>query len=124
MSRSRFRAVPLYINGKKVAEVTKGKLSLASGDEMQIGTDGYLGHSDGAMTSKLNPTCIIPVGGMTTTALRDALFNKKYLTAGLPVDGKFMQVDMRVVSGDFDWDWKTGTITGDYSLEGGEPTQV
>lgn len=121
MARARIRPLPIYLDGKKAAEITKGKLSLASGDEMQIGTDGYLGHSDGATTSKVTPTVITPVTPGAGKLLRDAMLAKKYITVGIPIEGDFLQMDMRVVSGDWDWDFKSGTTTGDLSLEGGEP---
>lgn len=123
MARAVIRAIPLYIDGKKVAEVSEGEYDLKSGDEAQIATDGYIGHSDGAMTVSIAPTCIVPVVGMGT-AVEDALFAKKYVTAGLLVNGKFHQVDCRVVGVGYSWDWKSGKCTGKFSLEGGVPTRV
>ena len=67
MARALIRPFPLYANGLKVAEVSGGTYEIASGDEMQIATDGYLGHSDGATTTKVSPSCIIPVKGMKVT---------------------------------------------------------
>ncbi len=120
MSRSLIRAAPLYLNGKKIAEVTSGTYDITSGDEAQIGTDGYLGHSDGATTTKFSFDAIIPVKGMAVR-VDDLIINKRYFSLGLPVNGKFQQVDARMVSASYKWDHKTGAFTGTFSAEGGAP---
>lgn len=120
MSRSIIRPLPLYLDGKKIAEVSQGTYRIASGDEAQIATEGYLGHSDGATTTQVSPKCIIPVKGMQTT-VDDVLINKRYVTMGIPVNGKFHQVDMRLVNAEYQWDFKTGACMGDFQFEGGAP---
>lgn len=120
MSRALIRALPIFIDGKKIAECTGGTYSIASGDEMHIATDGYIGHSDGATTVKIDPECIIPVKGMQITV--DAiLLGKKYVQIGVPVNGKFHQVDCRLISASYKWDAKTGSATGSFNFEGGQP---
>lgn len=120
MARAIIRPLPLYFNGKKIAEVSDGSYDITSNDEAHIATEGYFGHSDGATTSKVNPNCVIPVRGMQTTVI-DVLLNKRYVQMGIPVDGKFHQVDMRCVSANYKWDHKNGSMMGSFAFEGGEP---
>lgn len=120
MARGIIRACPLYLNGKKIAEVQDGSYDIASGDEAHIGTEGYYGHSDGSTMCKVNANCIVPVKGMQTT-LSDVLLNKRYVSMGIPIDGKFHQIDMRLVNGNYKWDFKSGSCNGAFSFEGGAP---
>lgn len=123
MARAMIRAFPMYLNGKKIAEVSDGTYDIASGDEAHIATEGYMGHSDGAATTKVNPNCIIPVKGMQTT-VDDLIINKRYFSIGIPANGKFHQIDMRCVSASYKWDFKSGSATGSFSFEGGAPELV
>jgi len=123
MARSLIRAAPIYLNGKKIAEVSDGSYDITSGDESHIATEGYLGHSDGATTVKINANCIIPVKG-TGVALDDLILNKRYFSIGLPVNGKFHQIDCRMVTANYKWDFKTGSLTGAFAMEGGSPDLV
>lgn len=120
MARAIIRALPVYFNGKKIAELSDGTYNIASGDEAHVATEGYMGHSDGATMSKVNCNCVIPVKGMQTT-VEDALINKRYVSIGLPVNGKFHQIDMRCITADYKWDFKTGSCTGAFAFEGGGP---
>lgn len=120
MARERIRAFPLSINGKKIAEVSDGTYEIMSGDEAQIATEGYIGHSDGATTCKVNPNCIIPVKGMQF-AIDDLILNKRYCTIGMPVNGKLHQVDVRCISASYKWDHKSGTAHGTFDFAGGQP---
>lgn len=120
MARNIIRAIPMFLNGKKIAEVSDGTYDIASGDEAHIASDGYYGHSDGATMTKVNANCIIPVKGMQQTV--DAiLLNKQYVSMGIPVNGKAHQIDMRLVNGNYKWDFKTGSCTGSFAFEGGAP---
>lgn len=123
MARAIIRALPMYFNGKKIAEVSDGTYDIASGDEAHVATEGYMGHSDGATMTKVNANTVIPVAGMTTT-VEDALLNKRYVSIGIPVNGKFHQIDMRVVNANYKWDFKTGSCSGSFSFEGGAPEPI
>ncbi len=123
MARNIIRAFPLYLNGKKIAEVSDGTYEVMSGDESHVATEGYFGHSDGATLTKCNPNCIIPVKGMQVT-VDDLILNKRYFEIGLPVNGKFQQTTMRMVSASYKWDFKSGSATGTFQMEGGPPELI
>lgn len=120
MANARIRFAPLYINDVKFAEAHGISTNLASGDEAQYGAEGYIGHSDGAMMTKISPTAIVPVVG-TNVDVVTLMKSKAYFQVGQLVGGQFLRVDMRCISANFDTDRKTGKLEGKFEFEGGEP---
>lgn len=120
----RIRHASFYINGRKLAECNSGELDFASGDESQIGDEGYIGHSDGADTSTLSTESIVPVAGMQVR-LTDAYARKQYVQAsGALIDGKIFKCEMRIVSLNYKSDAKSGSLMQSAKLEGGRPKFV
>lgn len=123
-TRNIIRALPLFFNGKKIAAVSRGTYDINSGAELALGAvDGYLGHMSGWPTVKISPTVIVPVIGMQA-AVDDFLFDETPLAIGLPANGHFHQVTVRIVGISYHWDWKTGAVTGDLTFEGGKPELI
>ncbi len=121
MANVKVRAASVYIGGKKVGTFEGNNYDIASGDEAQFGDPGYLGHSDGAVTTKLSCTGVIPVSGMQVNMI-DIMKQKKDVDVTLAlVDGKIHQVTMRVVNARGKSSHKNGSQMGDFNLEGGEP---
>lgn len=120
MARGIIRALPMLLDGKKVAEVSDGSYDIESGDEPHIATEGYMGHSDGAVMVSATFNCVIPVKGMQVI-VDSLILNKKYVTLGIPVNGKFHQVDGRITSGNYAWDFKSGSCKGTFKFSGGAP---
>jgi hypothetical protein len=114
------RNAPVFFKSKKIAEIETASYEVNSGDEAQIGTDGYLGHSQGAITTKLDCNVIVPVAGLKTTMM-DALLRKLDVNIGAFVDGKLHQFDARCTTARFDSDSRAGKLTGTFTFEGGEP---
>ena len=114
------RSAPVYVKSRKIAEVTSGTYDHASGDEMQLGSEGYIGHSDGIDTCRMQISTIVPTAGHALD-LRRIILNKEYVVIGLPIDGGFESWEGRLVSRSYKWDNKTGVCTGDFSIEGGKP---
>lgn len=120
MARAIIRALPLYLDGKKIAEVSDGSYDIESGDEMQIGSEGVLGISDGTITANASFNCIIPVKGMQI-AIDQIILNKKYVQLGVPVNGKFHQCDGRLSGVNYSWDHKNGRCNGAFKFMGAGP---
>lgn len=117
----RIRHASWYVNGRKLAECNSGDLELGSGDESQIGDEGYIGHSDGAATSSLSTESIVPVAGMAVR-LVDAYDRKQYVQiSGALIDGRIFKAEMRIVSLSYKSDAKAGTLVQSAKLEGGRP---
>ena len=123
MARNIIRAIPLFIDGKKFSEVTGGSYDIMSGAEASLGAvEGYLGHMTGWPTTKITPAVIVPIKGLSVP-LDTLIISGALLQAGLAVSGttRFHTIEVVVVTLGFKWDWKTGSCTGDLTLEGGQP---
>lgn len=120
MSRGIFRAFPMYINGKKVAEIHSGDNDVNNNDEAVVGTDGYAGHADGATMTRIQANAIVPVAG-TQIDLDSIRKNRTYVQVDLAVNGKAQTCDMRLVNSKYSWDFKNGRAEGSFTFEGGEP---
>ena len=120
MAQRVIRNAPIYFKGKKIAEIETASYEINSGDEAQIGTDGYLGHSKGAITSKFDANVIVPVAGLGVT-VTDALLRKEDVNIGFFADGKMHQAECRTTTARFDSDSRAGKLTGTFSFEGGKP---
>lgn len=122
MANVKVRAASLYIGGSKVAEVEGTEYDLVGGDEAQFGDPGYLGHSEGAITTKMNCTAVLPVKG-TKVDMVDIFLKKKDVSVTLAtVAGKFHKITMRCVSCNVKSSHRNGTQMGSFSFEGGEPS--
>ena len=120
MGQAVIRVFPIYLNNKKIAEMTSNSYDINPGDEAQIGIDGLIGFSDGVTITKIDTDCIIPVKGMTTRIV-DVMLKKQYCQVGIFADGKIHQIDCRVTHGNYSSDAKTGRAMGKFSFEGGAP---
>jgi hypothetical protein len=123
MAKVVIRNAPIYFKGKKIAEVETGSYEISSGDEPQFGTDGLLGHSSGAITTKITLNVIVPVAGISVT-MTGALLAKEQVTMGILVDAKLHQIDMNPMSANFQTDSKAGKVTGAFEFNGGAPVAV
>jgi hypothetical protein len=120
MARGVFRAYPMYIGGKKVAEIHSGDNDVNNNDELVIGTDGVLGHADGATVTRITANAVIPVAG-TEIDLDSIRKNRQYVQVDLAVNGKAQMCDMRLIAAKYSWDFKNGRADGSFTFEGGEP---
>lgn len=114
------RPANVFFKGKKVADVQEGDFEIASGDQAEVGSEGYIGHTDGATMSKLNATMIVPFGGLSINTLTTML-NKQYVRIALAEDGKIFDIVMRTISIRYTWNHKAGENRCQASWEGGEP---
>src|SRR5690348_11780522 len=119
MARAIIRPFPVFVNGKKVAEIREGTYDTNNNDEAQVAIDGYLGHADGTTLTGIQATVIVPVTG-TQIDFDTMRKTRQYLGVGLLVNGKIQQQDMRLVRTNYKWNSKNGQAEGDLSFEGGE----
>jgi len=120
MAQSIIRPAPIYYNGKKVAEVREGTFEVDSNDVREITSEGYIGHTDGATTSSVQMTLVVPVEGISITALPDMLA-KKYVKIGILTDGHMSLMEGRIVKMSYTWNHEKGEMRCSGSFEAGEP---
>lgn len=122
----RVKHASIFVAGKKVATVVTSTISLHSGAERQFGPEGFLGYSDGPITTTCEVTEIVPINFYDTT------FNPETAILGaLDLDmsfgllgGTIWQVRMRCTERSFQSDARSGKLTGHMVFGGGEPKIV
>ena len=111
---------PLYFNQRKIAHLENVEFDVASGDEPQVASDGYLTHSEGATMSTCSATCIVPVSGVDPDLL-SKLLDKADVQIGLPIDGRTLKVTMRPTRARYTSEPKNGKTQGVFEFGGGAP---
>lgn len=120
MADSVFRAFPLYLNGKKVAEAMSSTYEVTNNNANQIGIDGVLGQSRGVIETKIDFDAVIPIAGMQINI--DAIIaSGESVGMGVAVNGGFQIVSGTVTGVSYSSDSKTGESKGKYSFIGGAP---
>jgi hypothetical protein len=121
MASAKVRAASIFVGGRKVGQFVSSKYTISAGDELQYGDPGVIGFSDGAITTTLSATGIVPVAGQDV-ALENALVNHNDIDVAVAlINGKIHQISMRVNKAEYDSDHKTGILTGQFELIGTEP---
>ncbi len=124
MATIKIRAASMYVGGVKIAEFEGTTYDLEGGDEEQFGDPGFLGYTDGAITTKLSATGVHPVAGMKVDLITPFL-NKQDIDVGLTlINGRIHQITMRILKCNVKSSHKNGSQAGDYSFGGGEPVLV
>lgn len=122
MANVKVRAASMYIDGSKVAEFEGSDYDLVGGDEAQFGAEGYMGHSEGAITSKVTANGLIPVAGMKVDIMSIFLKKKDVSVALASVSGKIHKITMRCTNANVKSSHRNGTQSGSFTFEGGEPS--
>ena len=120
MADSIFRAAPLYLNGKKIAEVGSSTYEVMDAGTNQVGIEGVLGQSDGAVESKMDFDTVVPIAGMQIN-IDDIIRSKARVGMGISVNGGFQIVRGKITGATYSSDSKTGECKGKYTFIGGEP---
>ncbi len=118
------RAAVVRVASKKIAEAHSAELSVPSGDEATFGAEGYLGHTQGAITCKITMKAIIPVAGMSKD-LTELVLNKRRVSVTFFAGGTEYQIENAAVTQfDISSETKSGMLEGSFTFEGGKPTAV
>lgn len=121
MAQPKIRSASLFLGGRKMGTIEGIKYTYNSGDEPQFGDPGGVGFSDGAATTNLTATGIVPVAGMSVDIVT-AMQNKSDFEVSLAlINGKIHQITMRATKAEFTGSQKSGTLMGDFEWSGFEP---
>src|SRR6267142_5422969 len=120
MADAIIRPAPLYYNGLKVAEIREGSYEIDGNDQREITSEGYIGHTDGATTTTVQATLVVPVAVTEARMMPDMLL-KKQVVIGIFTDGAYHSISGRFIKMSYTWNWEKGEnrLTGHF--EGGEP---
>lgn len=118
------RHFSFYYKGRKAATCNSTDYNIENGGEGQIGDEGWMGRSQGAILTRLSTDHVVPVEGVGLSVVRDML-NQNYVDVGLGiVDGKIHKVEMAIASANFRGEAANGTQMGRFEFEGGKPEAV
>jgi hypothetical protein len=120
MATPKFRHFPVYMSNKKIATMSQVNHDIESGDELQFGAEGVLGHSDGIITVKLEADCVIPVAGSPVGFL-DTIINKRDVSVRIFCDGKYQMFKGRIISANYTSNSRNGEARGKFVFTGGAP---
>jgi hypothetical protein len=123
MADNIFRAPPIYLKGKKVAEITDTSFEIMTNNANQYGTDGVLGQSRGIIESKLDFGTVVPIAGMEID-IDTIIANQETVGIGVVVNGKNQIVTGTISGVTYSGDSKTGECKGKYQFIGGAPQLV
>lgn len=116
----RIKAASFYIDGAKIGTATDGTFTITENGEGVVTAEGW-SRTDGAITSELDINAIVPVSG-ESKRMKTALKKRQYVTAQVStIDGDVETVVMRATSAAFSTNVRSGTLTGAFKFEGGEP---
>lgn len=120
MADSVFRTYPLYIKGKKCAEVMSSTYEVTTNNANQYGIDGVLGQSRGIRETKIDFDTCVPVAGMQIN-IDDIIASEETVGIGVVVNGRMQRVSGTISGATYTGDSKEGTTKGKYSFIGGAP---
>ena len=123
MGQSRFRHYPCYIGSRKVAEFNAVAYDMESGDELQFGSEGILGVSDGIVTLKLEGDAVIPVPG-TNIDFTSIFLGKRYVSVMIRVNGRRHTWTGRLTAMNFNSSSRNGEAKGKFTFLGTEDPNV
>ncbi len=123
MADNIFRASPLYLNGKKIAEVGSSTYEVQDAGANQVGIEGVLGQSDGAVETTFDFDTVVPIAGMEIN-IDEIIRTKARVGMGIAVNGGFQIVRGKITGATYSSDSKTGESKGKYKFIGGEPQLV
>jgi hypothetical protein len=120
MAQAKFRHYPVYVAKKKIATMSAVTHDIESGDELQFGSEGVLGHSDGIATCTLEADCVVPVSGSPIDFL-GTILNKRDVDVMIFADGKFQTFTGRIVSANYSSNSRNGEARGKFRFTGAAP---
>jgi len=119
-----FRAMPLYINNKKVAEIEEASLKFMTNGEQQVGFEEVLGESTGIVTVEGSFSTVTPVTG-TEIDMVGLMLSQAYVSIGALTGGKTYKLpDAKITEAEVKTTSKTGVVKGSFTFRSGRPQVI
>lgn len=118
------RAGIFRLNSRKVADVGNVTFSGESNNKPMFGANGYLGHTDGATTTKFAIKQVLQISGADVD-LMGLVINKTRVTLEFFAAGILYQVQNAVpMDWSIDSSTEDGSLIGSFNYEGGPPVSI
>ncbi len=121
MATPQIRNAQVYAVNLKLGLAKSNTYDISSNNQAQIAAEGYVGHSIGAKLTKLEFDEIIPASGIRSNLIRGYMMVDKTVTIGYFAGGELYVQDMVVTQATITGEALNGTLTGKFTLEGGQP---
>lgn len=118
-----FRAMPVYVNNKKVAEIEEASLKFMSNGEQQVGFEAVLGESTGIITCEGTFSTVTPAAG-TEIDLLNLMLTQQYVGIGALAAGKTYKLEAKITEAEVKSTSKTGVVKGSFTFRSGAPQVI
>ncbi len=119
MANSTFHAMPIYLNGQKIAEAMTSSFDASNGGGVVYGIDGVLGVSDGIEETKIEFDTIVPLAGHRQ-AFKTMMRQRSYVDIAVDVDGGLEIVTGKIQGRSYSAEAKSGETKGKFTFVGGQ----
>lgn len=116
------RVFSLYYNKAKIANAFSNELTDDPARTKFFDSEGYAGHSHGAVTGTLKIDYIIPVDGQGMLTMVEDCLAQNDVEIGIAVGGNFRSAVMAITKNNMKSDVEKGMATGGLEFEGGAPS--
>lgn len=113
----------LWVDNTRAAHVVSTNYSFKANGERIIADGEVLGHTDGAVTTDLDVSTLIPTTAENIPLIRKVLDQADCAVTSL-FDGKLYAIKGRFTQADVKSDGNTGKTEGSMKFEGGRPELV
>lgn len=124
MANPRVKAGAVFYNKKRVAELQKFKYKIKNGSGQELADSGAY-NTDGKVTTEISADMIVPVTGLSISAVKDLIEQRNAEIVLGVVDGRLHVVDdARPIDVEIEGDIPSGKQTAAFNWQGGEPKLV
>jgi hypothetical protein len=121
MAQPQTRTSVVFLDGLKITFAKSNNFDINTNSQPQVGVDGYVGHSTGAILTKLEFDEIIPVSKLQSNAIKKYLLARKSCTVTYLAGGQSYMFDGVIIQATITGESMNGTLMGKFTIEGGEP---
>lgn len=121
MSLPIVRSSVVYLDGLKVKFAKSNTYDINTNNQAQVGVEGYIGHSRGAIISKLDFDEIVPTSKLQSNAIKKYVLPGKDCTVTYLCGGETYTFDGVFEQATFTGESMNGTLMGKFTISGGEP---
>lgn len=118
-----FKAMPIFVNKKKVAEIEEASVKFMTNGEQQVGFEAVLGESTGVVTVEGSFSTVIPVVGMQIDML-GLMLSQAYVGIGALTGGKTYKLDAKITEAEVKSTSKSGVQKGSFTFRSGAPQVI
>jgi hypothetical protein len=122
-TRVTIRKADVYKDGRKMGYFETAELTVTDNGEQQIAQEGVVGDSDGAITSELTASEIVPTDGIDS-GMMDSLLDQQDVAVGYFTGGVMYNIVGRCRTGRLSTEARSGSNKGNWTIQAGKPEKA